>query len=175
MDNDSNNTQEERTILRVEEVLESTDDNEAIYVPGSSTEDRWHTSTVNAIADSNAETGLWGIDWNDDEPTVEDGEDSHILVESYGDWDLDGNYVCGLCISSYYLDQCREDGTLGEYAQAVVDGQLLNISMVPLDACTCQDSDDADPDWSPMEVDSDSYSGQCPTPDPEIDDDVTNG
>lgn len=160
MNHEESNSNEERINLRVEEVLEDTDDNEAIYVPGSDEEDAYYARLVNVIDGVTDQTGLWGTDWDYQEPITE-AERRHLQIESYGDYDLNGHFVCGYCISAYYLDACRGDGTLNEYRDAVQRGDLLDISMIPLTDCTCQDSDDADPDWSPMEVDTtESYHSE---------------
>jgi len=155
MEHESNNSNEERINLRVEEVLEDTDDNEAIYVPGSDSEDAYYARLVNVIDGVTDQTGLWGDDWDYQEPITE-AEQRHLLIESYGDYDLNGHFVCGYCISAYYFDACTGDGTLEQYSNALLDGTLLHIGEMTEDDCTCQDSDDADPDWSPMELDTES-------------------
>lgn len=153
MNNDSN--EDHTSILMVNEVLESTDDNETIYVPGSSTEDEYYSRVINAVDD---QTSMWGVDWDYEEPQEPTEEEQlHNLTQSYGEYDVSGRFVCGYCISLYFLDECAGDGTIEQYRNAVQEGHLLDTRTVGM-RCSCQDSDDADQDWEPMDVDT--YSSE---------------
>lgn len=151
---DSNNSQQNRSVLYVNEVLESTDDNEEPYQISPSEEDRYYNLVTAGIKDSLSESGLWGLDWDYEEPNQEDLELDQPDGE-YGRLISSDDYCCGYCISAYFLDACAGDGTLIQYYEAVSQGELMDITGLTELNCTCSNSDD---DWipDPMEVDSET-------------------